>query len=382
MGKPLYINAAFENGSPLDWEVREDGVLVLWPQFDYEHGPRMNRQLTHWHFRLHGAAGQVVRLLMPARENIYGGQCVDAFAARIGNQMSADGTHWQPFAWERQADKSLEAQVALPAEAVYIARIEPYTTRHLDAWLQRLRGDARAGVEVIGQTVEGRELEMVTLSAGPGKPLVLFRARAHPWEAGGNWFLEGLAERALSHPEVLQAYDLAILPMAAKDGVVRGQTRFNVNGVDLNRGFVRDYDFGAAPENQALTDWLLARQAEGRLPFLALDLHDDDYGNLHVGHEGDRPKYEARMALLDRLMRQHTYYTEGVARGAGAGTFGDGLLEVFGFDSAVFELNSNWLAGANCVPGSSTWREFGAQFATMLVEYVRARSEPHGSPLG
>jgi hypothetical protein len=213
---------------------------------------------------------------------------------------------------------------------------------------------------------------MVTLSAGPGQPLALFRGRAHPWEAGGNWFLEGLADRALGLPEVLQVCDLAILPMAAKDGVVRGQTRFNVNGVDLNRGFVRDYDFGAAPENQALMDWLLARQQEGRLPFLALDLHDDDYGNLHVGHDGDRPEYEARMALLDRLMRQHTYYTEGSARGAGAGTFGDGLLEVFGFDSAVFELNSNWLAGANCIPGSVTWREFGAQFATMLVEYVCA----------
>jgi len=371
MSKPLYINTAFENGSPLDWEVTADGVLELWPQFDYEHGPSGNRQLTHWHFRLHGEAGQTLRLRLPPRWNVWEGRRGPAFVTRTGNSLSVDGVHWQQFFWELGEDKSLETELVLPADVVWIARIEPYTTQHLGAWVQRLQTDPRTQVETIGQTVEGRELELVTLSTGPGRPLVLFRARAHPWEAGGNWFIEGVAAEALRNPDVLAACDVVFLPMAAKDGVVRGQTRFNVNGLDLNRGFVPGYDFREAPENQALLDWLLARQAAGRLPFLALDLHDDDYGNLHVGHGGDHPEYDRRMAALEALLRARTYFTEGASHGVGAATFGAGLLDLFGFDSAVFELNSNWLAGAQCIPGSAAWRQFGAQFAALLPEYIR-----------
>ncbi|OGV67439.1 MAG: hypothetical protein A3K19_15340 [Lentisphaerae bacterium RIFOXYB12_FULL_65_16] len=374
MATPLYVNTAFENGSPLDWDVLDDGTLELRPQFDYEHGPAMNRQLTHWHFRVHGTKGQTLRLRMAPRENIYGGRRVNAFAKRIGNQMSVDAVNWTPFVFEQKEDKSIEATVTLPADVVYIGRIEPYTTKHLGELLARLRGHRHARVDSIGKTVEGRDLELITLSSGAGKPMVFFRGRAHPWEAGGNWFLDGVVEGALASSAVLDACDIGILPMAGKDGVVRGQTRFNVNGHDLNRGFTKDYDFGPhnAPENQALMEWLKARQRQGALPLLAIDLHDDDWGNLHVGRMGVDEGYDRRIALLDQLMRKHTYYTEGMAKGAGSSTFGDGLREIFGMDSVVYELNSNWLAAANCVPGSAIWREFGAQFARMLVEYVPA----------
>jgi hypothetical protein len=179
---------------------------------------------------------------------------------------------------------------------------------------------------------------------------------------------------ALSAPAVLEACDIGILPMAGKDGVVRGQTRFNVNGYDLNRGFVRDYDFGPhnAPENRALMEWLTARQRRHALPVLAVDLHDDDSGNLHVGHKAPNERYDRHMALLDQMMRKHTYYTEGMAKGLDTSTFGAGLLNILDMDSVVYELNSNWLAATQSVPGSRTWTEFGAQFARMLVEYLAA----------
>jgi len=375
MPTPLYLNTAFENGSAMDWEVLADGTLELRPLFDYERGSS-NRQLTHWHFRLHGAAGQAVRLYFPPRQNVYNGHPGPAFVKRTGSQMSADGgEHWIPFCFELREDRSLEATVVLPADTVLVARVEPYTTRHLDALLSRVRPHPQVRVERLGQTVEGRDLELITLGSDgeDGKPLVFFRGRSHPWEAGGNWFLDGIVAAALANPEVLRTYAVTILPMAAKDGVVRGHTRFNLNGYDLNRGFTQDYDFGPhnAPENAALMAWLRARQAQGRLPLLAIDLHNDDYGNLHVGHRGANEGYDRRMALLDRLMRQHTYYTEGATKGAGVSTFGEGLLGLFGIDSLVYELNTNWLAGANCVPGSGVWREFGTQFAAMLVEYVR-----------
>ncbi|MCZ7640123.1 MAG: M14 family zinc carboxypeptidase [Verrucomicrobia bacterium] len=92
----------------------------------------------------------------------------------------------------------------------------------------------------------------------PGR--VFLRARAHPWEAGGNWVIEGLLDRLLEDsPEArrfLARYAVYTLPMANPDGVARGGTRFNLAGRDLNRDWERPADPTLAPENAALEAWL------------------------------------------------------------------------------------------------------------------------------
>ena len=42
-----------------------------------------------------------------------------------------------------------------------------------------------------------------------------------------------------------------VMPMANKDGVAKGRTRFNLNGIDLNRGWDKPADEKLAPENAA-----------------------------------------------------------------------------------------------------------------------------------
>ena len=368
MSTPIYINWAFENGSPLDWEEGPAGTVVIQPLFDYERGSG-NRQLTHWHFKLSGIKGQALRLRIPPKENIYGGRRVNAFPTPVGSQMSADGVNWTPVVFQIMPDKGIEANVTLPADDVFFARIEPYTTKHLSAFLDRLKGNPNVKVEIIGETVEGRPLEMITLSGGPGRKSALLRARAHPWEAGGNWFVEGIAECALSDPAILSQLDIHILPMPGKDGVVRGLTRFNVSGYDLNRGFAKGLSFSAngATENFHLVKWLECRKAEGLLPCFAMDLHDDECGNIHLNDGPDIAHLE-RMRVLEKLMRAGTFFTEGTEMGV-CSTFGFGLHELFGIDSVVYELNSNWLEGAKAVPGSRLWRSFGGQFAEVLHKF-------------
>ncbi|MBI4976290.1 MAG: hypothetical protein HZC28_02350 [Spirochaetes bacterium] len=369
----LYVNHAFENGSPMDWEA-VDGELVVSPNYDYENGSS-NRQLTHWHFRVSGISGKLT-LRIPPKENIYGGKRVNAFAKKIGNCYSADGLKWMPFYFEQQSDRSLRAEITPGSDSVYIARIEPYTTAHLQSLLSRLSAEKRASVAVIGKTVEARPLELITLSNGHAKRSVLIRGRAHPWEAGGNWFIEGIIDGVLEDPAILDGIDIHILPMTAKDGVVRGHTRFNVNGYDLNRGFGKDAAFDPilVPENHALIEWLRQKQIDNALPFFAMDLHDDDYGMLHIGASGIDAGFDERMAILDAIMRKHTYYTEGVTAGAGGSTFGEGLRSMFGIDGVVYELNSNWIPSAQTIPGASVWRIFGRQFATALVRYAQVVS--------
>lgn len=53
------------------------------------------------------------------------------------------------------------------------------------------------GIDAIGKTVEGRELEIVRVGNANAPFHVFVRARAHPWESGGNWVAQGLVNRLL-----------------------------------------------------------------------------------------------------------------------------------------------------------------------------------------
>ena len=86
--------------------------------------------------------------------------------------------------------------------------------------------------------------------------------------------------------------------MANKDGVARGRTRFNMQGMDLNRNWDRPADPALAPENAALEKWLKKRIDQGKRPDLALDFHNDASGKLHIS----RPKTESKQ--LDEYFRR------------------------------------------------------------------------------
>mgnify|MGYP001951581597 CR=1 FL=1 len=60
-----------------------------------------------------------------------------------------------------------------------------------------IAGNAMVEISSIGNTVEGRALEMIRVGSPDAPHRVLIRARAHPWEPGSNWVLEGLIRRLL-----------------------------------------------------------------------------------------------------------------------------------------------------------------------------------------
>ena len=162
------------------------------------------------------------------------------------------------------------------SESLYVARLEPYRLSDLERLKQSLAGQPLAEITSIGQTVEGRDLEILRIGDPAVSKRVLLRGRAHPWEPGGNWVIEGLVERLLRGDEdarrYLSRYCVYVLPIANKDGVARGRTRFNMLGSDLNRQWDRPADPRLAPENHALESWLEGLIASGKKPDLAIDL--------------------------------------------------------------------------------------------------------------
>ena len=373
-----YIDTSFENASPVWYEQAADGTILVHLLYDHERASP-NRAAGHIHILLHARPGSRLTLEFKNLDNVWNG--VRASIARSVKTvvLSENGRDWKPVPLENLPDDRIRLTIEMPGPRLYIARIEPYRISDLDLLLARLRRDPRVEITPIGRTVQGRELEIVRIG-DPKAPYRLFlRARAHPWEPGGNWVVEGLVNRLLRDDPVakgyLDRYCVYIMPMANKDGVAAGRTRFNLQGKDLNRDWDRPADAAVAPENAALERWLERMIAAGQKPHFAMELHNDGGGRLHISRPPvpDLPRHLERMAVLESLLRQHTWFTEGITSGSfrNSGTLGDGWLERYGIDAVVHEFNSNWIAGLKDYPSARHWQTYGEKLALVFDEYFR-----------
>ena len=191
--------------------------------------------------------------------------------------------------------------VTMPGPELYVARVEPYRLSDLEKWLKSIEANPLVEITPIGKTVEGRGLEIVRVGRPDAPYRVFLRARAHPWEPGGNWVVQGLVHRLLKGDDeakrYLERYCVYVLPMANKDGVARGRTRFNLRGKDLNRNWDKPADPRARagePRPGDLAGGDDPARADART---WLELHNDGNGQLHVS----RPP----VAELERLPRPH-----------------------------------------------------------------------------
>jgi len=374
-----YIDTGFENGSPLWYEVEDGNQIKIHLPYDHERDAP-NRANLHFHFKLHAKPGSKLTLEFDHLDNVWNRQ-----KSRVSGELklavvSVDGTTWEPIRMEQLKEENKSRLVVeMPGPVLAVCRVEPYLFSHLEQMLAKVRQHPDTEIKVIGNTVEGRPLEIVRIGKETAPYRVFLRARAHPWESGGNWVLAGLVDKLLSGDETakkaLERYCVYMLPMANKDGVARGRSRFNLRGRDLNRNWDQPSDPELAPENFALEKWLEGRIAAGKKPHLALELHNDGNGKLHISRprsdEGER--HFDRMKILEELLRAHTWFREGTSISpGGGGTLGAGWLTRYGIDGAVHEFNCNWLEGKQDFPSRRHWEDYGSKLATVFDEYFAA----------
>ena len=368
-----FIFTGFENASPINWDVDPEGVVHI--EFNYDHERSSpNRAVLHWHFQLQAPEGSDLTLLLKNFDNIWNGKHGSPIAERTSCAVSADGVHWKVVEGRKAPENFLEIQVHMDEDRLYVARIEPYRLRDLERFLDEIRDHSLVEVTPVGHTIEGRELEIMRVGDPDAPFRVLLRARAHPWETGGNYLLQGLIRSLLQKDaeDCTDTYCVYAMPMANKDGVARGSSRFNLMGKDLNRDWGHPADPGLAPENHALETWLEAMAARDMRPHLAIDFHNDNSGKIHVSRpEGGYEAYLAGMQRFEALMMEHTWFTEGSTGGSfrNPGTFGEGLLIRYGIDACIMELNCNWSAGLQKAPLGKDWEFLGAQMREVFFAY-------------
>ncbi len=264
-----------------------------------------NRQASWYSFRLDGAKGREVTITLTELRGEYnykpGGLCVRDDTPPL---ISADGRTWRHL--DSISLEKDEATFRLTAEsdAVWIAHLEPYPTSRLERFLDEIRGAPHLKDEVIGKSVEGRDLHLLTItefaaeSAAP-PPTVWLMCRQHAWESGTSFVGEGAIRFLLSEEAAPLRRSLVfkILPMLDPDGCAKGGVRFNRHGYDLNR----NWD-SADPENpehrRLMPEICAAKKVIHAFSGFFLTLHNQETGEWLSSSEKNRPIAERFFAAL------------------------------------------------------------------------------------
>ena len=256
-----FIDSYFENASPVTWAIQGDTIVKISLIPDYER-ETLNRQTDHWYFKIEATKGTTIKFILSKQEaDIYNGRLAKNwwnFEHGISCYVSYDQKSWTPIHISKLPSHELLVEMSMEEKFVYVANIPPYSLSDLENLKQRIESNHRIKIITIGETIEKRPLEIIRLGNPQAQHSILIRARAHPWEPGGNWVIEGLINKFLEEnsKKWLEAFCIYIMPMANKDGVVRGMTRFNVRGKDLNRNWDVTADTLLCPEKYALEKFI------------------------------------------------------------------------------------------------------------------------------
>ena len=209
-----------DKADAIEVKLRKDSHADIWQWF---------------HFRLQGARDQqaVIRFLN-AGESTYakGWENYRAVA-------SYDRENW--FRVDTEFDgKVMTIRHTPETDSVYYAYFEPYSwERHLTL-LGAAEQSPLARVEDLGNTVDGRDLNMVVVGNPAAKKKIWMIARQHPGETMAEWLVEGTLNALLdpANPtarKILEQAVFYIVPNMNPDGSYRGNLRTNAAGANLNR---------------------------------------------------------------------------------------------------------------------------------------------------
>ncbi len=161
-------------------------------------------------------------------------------------------------------------------DAVWYAYFEPYSLERHQALIGRAGASPLAKTERLGASVEGRDMDLITLAAGNGaKKTIWIIARQHPGETMAEWFVEGMVERLIDRADpvsrrLLEGAVFHIVPNMNPDGSVRGNLRTNAAGANLNREWM-------SPSMESSPEVLLVRERMQRTGVHAfIDVHGDE----------------------------------------------------------------------------------------------------------
>jgi len=135
------------------------------------------------------------------------------------------------------------------SDTAYVSQCYPYTYTMSQRLNARLLAEKRSSIirrEVLCHSYGGNMCDVLTVtdfsasaSELASRKVAVISARVHPGESNASWMMQGLLEAVTADTEqarqLRRSLILKIVPMLNPDGVILGNYRCSVTGVDLNR---------------------------------------------------------------------------------------------------------------------------------------------------
>ena len=383
---PIRFNTDFDGGSLGTVERLGEGAYRCRVKGQQDERGR-NRQASWYFFRMDGVRDRALTLALADFVGEYNdkpGAC--AMGPEIVPVFSEDGEHWRGVPEVRWDDKSKEAMIELHpgSETVWIAHQPPYTPRRLATLLEQVDRCNDARIEVIGKTVRGRELHLITVTDAEvpdkDKVTVWLQARQHAWESGTSFVMEGALRYITSDDPAARSLRRRVIfkftPMVDPDGCAAGQVRFNANGFDVNRHWdevdLRSKRFlSLMPEIWYVKKAIVAQVEAGRKVHLLVNLHNTETAEYLQTMASDDASRKLVMNLSDRLVREADFRP---SRGPTFDAPGDGTANVLHAEAGVLVVLMEQRIAKNPSTGRSPTTEdrlgFGAKLIRLMAECV------------
>jgi len=135
-------------------------------------------------------------------------------------------------------------------DVCYFAYCHPYTYTDLQNYLCKLEMDERKSRNfrrsVLCKTIAGNDCDVLTVTAPTSsadvlltRVVVFLTARVHPGESNASWIMQGMIDFLTSDlaeaVQLRERFIFKVIPMLNPDGVINGNYRTSLAGVDLNR---------------------------------------------------------------------------------------------------------------------------------------------------
>ncbi len=281
----LHITSAFDGGNIIVRSAKDPGNIRLAIR------PDNASDFFQWfYFRVTGAKGQTCRMVIDnAKDAAFTGGWEGYHAC-----ASYDRETWFRVETTSYVDGQLIIEHAPENDSIYYAYFAPYSAeRHADVIAEAaLHEDV--SLRVLGQSVEGQDLDC--LSIGTGEKVIWVIARQHPGETMAEWWMEGFLARLLDDEDdvamvLREKATFHIVPNMNPDGSFRGNLRTNYAGANLNR------EWGVATIQSAPEVYHTIEAMNAATPDLCLDVHGDESlpYNFIAGAEGI-PGYTEKQA--------------------------------------------------------------------------------------
>ncbi len=291
----MKISSNFDSGNIEVVNIRQNGEIELMIRKD------TNSDFFQWfHFRLTGANDISCKIdILNAGQSTYPDGWKNYHAC-----ASYDMIEWfrVPTTFENGV---LTIDYTPSNDSIYFAYFAPYSYQDHLKLIHRSQVSEICRMEVIGETVQGRDIEMLIIGdEGIGKNIWVI-ARQHPGESMCEWFIEGMLDRLMddSDPVSIKLLEQAcfyVIPNMNIDGAIAGNLRANAAGMNLNREW-------AAPslEKSPEVFHCLNKMSEVGVDLL-LDIHGDEAipYNFVAASEGI-PSYNLALKRLEEKFKQH-----------------------------------------------------------------------------